>query len=71
MPDHQPPEVTYRCPVCMLKGLDPALRFDRETGDLYCQGCCYTGKEIDIPAYYELIKRRYRQIRQRIKLKAI
>ena len=71
MPEHQAPEIAYRCPVCMLKGLDPVLRFDAEAGELYCQGCCYTGDEAHVKEYYGLIRKRYRQLCDTVELKTI
>jgi len=55
----------------MLKGLDPVLRFDAEAGELYCQGCCYTGDEAHVKEYYGLIRKRYRQLCDTVELKTI
>ena len=55
----------------MLKGLDPLLRFDEDKNELYCQGCCYTGTEEHVVDYYAVIRKRYRQISDRVELKTI
>lgn len=71
MPTHKEPVMMYRCPVCLLNGRDPALRFDHETGDLYCTLCCFVGNEQQIRDYYAVTKRRYRQINDKVTLKQI
>lgn len=64
-------EMRFRCPVCLLGGKDPVLRYDHRKARFYCQTCCFTGQPADIRKYYGVFQSKYRQISQRVSLKRI
>lgn len=63
--------VRYRCPVCLLNGRDPLLRWDERTGQFFCQYCCFTGGVKAVEQYYKVMRSKYRQLKTRVRAKRI
>ena len=60
-----------RCPICLLDGRDPHLRYDHHKDEYFCQTCSFTGQSEEIRDYYKVFKQRYRQLSAPVELKKI
>lgn len=71
MPATAKSKIAYRCPLCLMNSRDPSLRYDAAKDEYYCQTCCFSARAPEIEAYYKVFKSKYKQLKQKIRLKRI
>lgn len=60
-----------RCPVCLMNGRDPDLRYDTPRAEYYCQTCCFSGQQQEVLDYYKVFRRKYKALNERVAIKTI
>jgi hypothetical protein len=63
--------MNYRCPVCLLNGSDPGLKYDWQKKEYFCLRCCFTGTPKEIKSLYAVMRKKYRLLNERLTLKQI
>ncbi len=57
--------LNYRCPACFMRDLDIDMFYDRDKDEFYCLRCQFTGKEEDVLAMNEEIRKKYKVMLKR------
>ena len=52
-------KLNYRCPMCFMRDIDMDMFYDRDKGEYYCIRCQYHGKEEDVLARNEDVRKKY------------
>ena len=57
--------LNYRCPSCFMRDIDMDMFYDAEKKEYYCLRCQFTGTEEDVLEMNEMVRIRYRAMKQR------